>query len=62
MFLQLIASGFQCLKMEIVVKLFSFFEQVEGAQTCYFKFLLIEGDEREDTEVTRDVASDVPLM
>lgn len=41
---------------------FCFFHQVEGAQSCYLKFLLIEGDEREDAEVTGHVASDVPPM
>lgn len=58
--------GFQCLKLvdmsychsgsKIVLKLFSFFDQVEDAQRCYFKFLLIEGDERENAEVTGGVA------
>jgi len=40
----------------------SSFDESEGAQSCYFKFLLIEPDDREDVEVTGDVASDVPLM
>lgn len=70
-FLQLLASGFQCLKMVDMSYCHlrrkncfetSFFDRVEGAQSCYFKFLLIEGDKRENAEVTVDVANDVPLV